>query len=187
MDLSQIDEGHEDNPEEQMVFHYNREERLKKAPQIVKDYYDGNLTAFKPGLFRALVATKANRFMLLTLVICFAVVIFLGIFDKRNEGSINGIPLSLTAFSFEENVYVSIECGEPEKKWINNGPESVIASVEFLDADKMIVEKTDVSDIYRGKKVFLRTTYHDYDIFFVKADVKISGQEKTLNCSVTKR
>ena len=37
-----VDEGHGEN-EEKLVFRYNREERLRGAPQIVRDYYDGKM------------------------------------------------------------------------------------------------------------------------------------------------
>ena len=49
MDFSKIEETREENqkPEDNLVFHYNREERLKRAPKIVQDYYSGNFKPYK--------------------------------------------------------------------------------------------------------------------------------------------
>ena len=43
MDFSNLDETREDNVKdsERMVFRYNREERISRAPEIVRDYYSG--------------------------------------------------------------------------------------------------------------------------------------------------
>lgn len=109
MDFRNIDEGYNDNPEENLVFHYNREERLKKAPKIVQDYHSGKLTAYKPGLFKALVSTKSNRMIFFALIICLAVVIFTGLFNKPEKNSLNGIGVSVSAMSFDETVYVSLK------------------------------------------------------------------------------
>ena len=66
MDFDKIQEGRSDDKQE-LHFFYNREERLKNAPQIVQDYYSGK---FKPtkGFFRVMFATKGNRFLFVSLV-----------------------------------------------------------------------------------------------------------------------
>ncbi len=187
MDFNQIEEGREDNQEENIVFHYNRDERIKKAPSIVKDYYNGTLKAFKPGLFKALVATKANRLMLFALAICFSVVIFVGIFNKKNENTLCGIPLKLTAFSFEETVYASLnfDNAPPSKK--NSDVVNTIVEMDFLDLDNQIVHKETFAHVYRGEETFLRTTFRDYDILNVEAIVLIGDESTKLRCAVEKR
>ena len=42
MDFSNIDEGHIDG-EPELHYFYNREERIKNAPPIVQEYYNGGL------------------------------------------------------------------------------------------------------------------------------------------------
>lgn len=173
--------------EEEMVFHYNREERIKKAPKIVQDYYAGDFKAFRPGLFKALVATRGNRFMFFTLIIVVAVIFINGIFNKPDRAFIEHVPLSLSAFSFEENVYVSLCFENPEKKF-EKTPDSVITvEFQFLDANKMAVVKQSFTLNYEEKETFLRTTFHDYDIFYISAQVSFRKSDQNLLCTVEKR
>lgn len=189
MDFKNIDEGHEQG-EEKLVFHYNREERLKRAPEIVKDYYEGNFKAYKPGIFRALVSTKGNRLMFITLLLCFAIVIFLGFFNRKDESVLNSIPLNLSAFSFEENVYVSLAFDEVKKQGKSKEfgqAKDIQVEFDFLDADKVALEKKVLALSYEGAKTFLRTTFHDYDIFYVRAYVFMDGLTVELTATVEKR
>ena len=71
MDFDKIDEGHPDYKpgEEPFHFFYNREERIARAPHIVQEYYAGRGPRPVKGLFRNLVSTKGNRFMLSSIVV----------------------------------------------------------------------------------------------------------------------
>ncbi len=185
MDFNNVNETEPDG-EEQLVFYYNREERIKNSPQIVKDYYDGKITAFKPGLFKALTATKGNRITLFVLVVCFAVVLFTGIFNKRNEGNVAGVPVALSAFSFEEKVYVSLKFDEAKK---NSAGQNIPykAEIIFQDADKQPVSTETFTVNYQGKECFIRTTCNDYDIFYVGAVVTHDDIVQELYAAVEKR
>ncbi|MCL1994448.1 MAG: hypothetical protein FWG66_16010 [Spirochaetes bacterium] len=64
--------------EDELVFYYNREERLAKASKAVRDIYDA--PAAKPrrfGLFSVLVSTRPNRFIFGTLIILCLVIFVL--------------------------------------------------------------------------------------------------------------
>ena len=102
--MQNMKEGFSNSDEQNLTFHYSREERLKKAPPLVQSYYEGDFKAYKPGIFKALVSTKQNRTVFFVLIVCFAVVLVEGFLNKKNQSSIQGVPLELTAFSFEENV-----------------------------------------------------------------------------------
>ncbi len=160
MDFSNITEGYAEN-EEGLVFRYNRKERLAHAPQIVKDYYDGKIVAFKPGLFKALVATRGNRFMLFALVICFLIVVFYGFFGaKENEDSKFGVHFSLSAFTYEqlgENIYVNLKIDPPTKKFVEDYDGEIPVKIEFftVNAEGEISGKNTVLAKYNGKKLFL--------------------------------
>ena len=67
MDFSNMDEGHEDG-KEALHYYFNHEERIKRAPKIVRDYYSGEGIQSPKGILKSLVAPKANRF---------------GLFDKQ--------------------------------------------------------------------------------------------------------
>ena len=114
MDFDKIDEGHVEGSQE-LHFFYNREERLKKAPQIVQDYYSGKF-AVKRGFFKVLVGNKGNRFLLISLVLFIAFVWAFTFFSNRNYTVIDSIVCELKAFSYEEEVFVSLELKESKEK-----------------------------------------------------------------------
>jgi len=187
MDFSKISEGHEDG-EKPLVFYYNREERLKHAPQNVRDYYDGKIKAFKPGLFKALIATKANRFILFALVICFAVVVFNIFFGpKANVETYKGIPLTLKTLHFynsnidnqEDGIYIVLEIADVEKKYRGiYKDERVKVNFRILNVDNQIVHKEIIEKKYSGKKTGLGFKLSDYalevvDAKHVEADIEL--------------
>ncbi|MBQ0052106.1 MAG: hypothetical protein KBT11_08600 [Treponema sp.] len=189
MDFRNIDEGHAEG-EEPLVFHYNREDRIKNAPDLVKQYYSGELNR-KRGLFRVLVSTKGNRFMLFALVVCFIIIGFVEFFGpSSNVDTVSGISSKLTAFSYEDTIYVSLKLEKAGKKYLEahkdeNGVE-VFALVQAYDADNQLLFEDKVNGKYEGKDLFLRTSFTDYDIFSIKAQLAAGGEVKNLSCSVEK-
>ena len=105
------DEIYTENPTEaELNFHYKREDRLKDAPTVVKKYYAGELPTAPKGLFKALVHTKSSRFTFMALILVLALVVALIFFGpKANQNSLGNTEFSLSAFSFEEKIYVSIK------------------------------------------------------------------------------
>lgn len=185
--LGGTEETREDGGEETLKFYYSREERIKNAPQPVKDFYSGRLKAFRPGIFKALVATKGNRFMLFALIACFCVVIMLSLFDRRNEGSASGVPVSLSAFSFEDTVYVTLKFEPLSRRCRNDGAARFDVSIEYTDADGNDAEIQRFTHIYNGAESFLRTTFRDYDIVYVKAGISLEDESTVLSCRVERR
>ena len=130
MDFSHFTETKTDEeqnkPDEQMVFHYNRAERLKHAPKIVQDYYSGDFKAYKGGLFKSLVATKANRLLFVTVIFTFGIILFIRYFGpEKRSGSLNKVDVSLSAFSYEDSVYVSVKYHSASKKVRENFTQEV--------------------------------------------------------------
>lgn len=169
--------------EESLVFHYDRNARIQNAPKIVQDYYNGEIKAFKPGIFKALVSTKQNKFVLIVLLICFAVVLFQGLFNKQNKETFFNTDIELSAFSFEENIYVSLSF-EKTKKF--SGIQNFTVEIEFLDNTKNVVHKTNETYIFNGENSFLRTTFYDYDIVYVRAKLIFEKKECVLETEVQK-
>ncbi len=191
-----IPEGYsEEEKKDGLHFYYNREERISRAPKIVRDFYDGKL-GFKKGLFRALVSNKFNRFMLFTVALCFVVVIITSFFGSRPSlVTAAGYELELSAFSYDENVYAQIKI-HPLKKsledkaflekvdsCINDGGE-VMAVFSFIEADGEPFSKIPKGAPLEKKSFFLRTNCSDYDIIKVRAEVKILGERVELTADV---
>ena len=89
-----------DPKEEELVFYYNREHRLAKAPQSVRDLYTAQK---KPrfNLLKPLVADKPRAILFFTiLIICIFIVVLsiLGFFDSSYKLEGNKIEISRAEF-----------------------------------------------------------------------------------------
>lgn len=191
MDFSKIEEGHEDNPsdEEQMVFHYSRAERLKHAPEIVQKYYSGEFKPYKGGLFRSLVNTKANRLLFVAIIFCFGLLMFMNFFGpQKNVGTLGGVSIDLSAFSYEDTIYASFcfeDAGKKQKARFADGV-PVYVTFSAVGADGQTLSEEKVSGKYEGNKLFLRTTFTDYDIVQVRAVGVLHEQFASLESAIEK-
>jgi len=174
-------EGYSED-EEVLVYHYGKPgERLKNAPENVKNYYEGKGPQPPNGFFKVLLQTKTNRlifvFMLVTIAIS-AVTIFLK--KSTESGTVSQLPVHLAAFSFDGDVYASLMVSEKKV------PESVLVSVTFnaYDAEKNLLVTENISDFYFGNEVFLRTKFSDYDIIYIEAEVNVADDKVLLRCNV---
>ena len=182
------DEIYTENPTEaELNFHYNREDRLKDAPTVVKKYYAGELPTAPKGLFKALVHTKASRFTFMALILVLALVVALIFFGpKANQNSIGNTEFNLSAFSFEEKVYVSIKTQSKI-----NQPEIQIPlelTISALDMEKQVVNQEKIETVITENEEFIRTIFTDYDIISIGVEVlNTESKEKiSLSCSVSK-
>ena len=182
------DEIYTENPTEaELNFHYKREDRLKDAPTVVKKYYAGELPTAPKGLFKALVHTKSSRFTFMALILVLALVVALIFFGpKANQNSLGNTEFSLSAFSFEEKIYVSIKTQTK-----NNQTEIQIPlelSISALDKENQIVNQEKIETVITENEEFIRTIFTDYDIISIGVEVlNTETKEKiSLSCSVTK-
>ena len=166
-------------------FYYDRDERLKNAPRVVKDFYNGNMKTPERGLIRVLVANKASRIMFLTLVFLTALGIAISLVERSsNTEKKDGVRYSLTAFSFDESIYVAVKLDENSSYDKNTDVDIVIAA---LDKTGTVVEKNNLSGTYSGKESFFRTTFYDYDIMLIEAVIKSGENSIVLTAPVEKR
>lgn len=182
------DEIYTENPTEaELNFHYKREDRLKDAPTVVKKYYAGELPTAPKGLFKALVHTKSSRFTFMALILVLALVVALIFFGpKANQNSLGNTEFSLSAFSFEEKIYVSIKTQTK-----NNQTEIQIPlelSISALDKENQIANQEKIETVITENEEFIRTIFTDYDIISISVEVlNTESKEKiSLSCSVTK-
>lgn len=192
MDFSKIEESREDkaNSEEQMVFHYSREERLKHAPEIVQDYYTGKFHPYKGGLLKSLVSTRGNRMLFVTIIFAFGILWFVNYFGpQKSSGSLAGVDVHLSAFSYEDSVYASFRIENASKKKIAKFADGFPVTVTFTahDRENTTLFEEKVLGKYDGKEVFLRTTFADYDIIKVVAVCNMQDSYLTLESQIEKR
>ena len=104
-----------------VTYYYSREERLKRAPQSVRDL-NNQVTPQKKGLFRTLTATKPLTFLFISIItICTAFLIlsrFLNVEGVRILGS-NTITVSVIGAG--ENSYITVKKTIKQKAGHNEG------------------------------------------------------------------
>jgi hypothetical protein len=88
--------------EENIVFYYNRERRLEKAPQAVKDLYNKDKTNRRFSLLGPLVADKPRATVFFTIIlVCVAIVIVTLINKTGGAYSLDGNSIAITGTRFE--------------------------------------------------------------------------------------
>ncbi|MDE5899579.1 MAG: hypothetical protein K2H09_10025 [Treponemataceae bacterium] len=157
MDFDGIEEGRPDDSGG-LHFYYNREERLARAPEIVREYYAGRGPRPVRGFFRVLVATRGNRFLLFAVVVFMAAVWMFTFLSGRNAASIAGTSAELSAFSYEDCVYASVRLAGGSAV-----PAAVPVSVQFtaIEASGQPCASAEALDFYEGGELFLRTKITD--------------------------
>lgn len=179
-------EGYNEN-EEPLIFHYKREDRLKTASPLVKDYYNGNFKINK-GFFKVLTATRANRLLLLSIGICIAAYLMTVLFGNvENQETINGVKIELLATNIENNLFVSTHFFENEELIKSNSDEEIEVRFYCYDVKKKLIATKSVSQIYTGKDLFIRTSFQDYDILSVEAEIDYHNETKKVSTKVKKQ
>ena len=88
--------------EENLVFYYNRERRLEKAPQAVKDLYAKRDTHNRFNLLKPLVADKPRAMMFFSIIMVCAMLVFVSILNKTGGTySLDGNRIIVTGTRFD--------------------------------------------------------------------------------------
>lgn len=183
MDLfKDVDEGHPDKRrDEDFTYYYNREERLKRAPDIVKKYYNGEMKTVR-GI--RVFFTKQNRYIFFALIFFVgAIWIYTGLNQTREYSLINGIDCNLQAFSYEEEVYVTIKFN-PNKKTKELSPKKISAEILMIDPNNQVSDKQNLSILYESGEQYIRTKFTDYDIIRVDVNVTVGDETKEISSAV---
>jgi len=96
------------NGKEELTFYYNREHRLEKAPQAVRDLYDKNKN-IRPGLLRVLVADKQRAMLFFTILIMMAVILILSLLNYMDTSYLlDGNKLEINGLKYEGTTIIAI-------------------------------------------------------------------------------
>lgn len=177
--------------EEPIVFHHQDGEFRKYEKKLYSDLATGQNQP-KRGLFRVLVGTKMNRMIFFAMIVTFVVVMGVGIFGgKSYEDTVDGVFCSMAAFSFGDDVYVSVSMKRSGSKQFRDGvgPKNIEIKAVAVDSDgaDSAVENRDFLFTDSGEDEVCRFTFRNYDITKINALVSSSGTEKKLSCKVVAR
>ena len=94
--------------EDEIVYHYNRERRLEKAPQAVRDLYKDE-KAPRFSLFRSLTNTKGKAALFVSIMVMSIFIIMLSIMGYiGGDSELEGNVIEAEAFEYEGAILVSI-------------------------------------------------------------------------------
>ncbi|MBQ5491566.1 MAG: hypothetical protein IIT68_05880 [Treponema sp.] len=176
-----------------VIFHYQRGSFREKENQATRDIADA-ITSRKNGFFKTLVKTRANRTLLIMLLVTMGVLLVVSFFSRGvDESVVDSMHCSLSAFSFEGSVYVTLKL-EPQKKNQSNknAPLQTVFDVQFsaINTDNAVADRneTQILCTQGQEESYARTVFADYDIIQVLCTVTgQSGESADLSTSVTKR
>jgi len=96
--------------ENNLVFHYNRERRLAKAPQAVRDMYNNQRLPYRFNLLKPLVSTRPLAIMFGSIIIaCILILIISALGLAGSSYNLDGTRVSLQAIQYEGAVIVMVK------------------------------------------------------------------------------
>ena len=91
----------------------------------------------------------------------------------------------LTAFSYEEEVYVSLQMKRSSRSR-EKGPINVQAEFFAIDPNNQVGDKRLGQLLYEDGEQYIRTKFTDYDIIRVDVILNAGGYEKELSAEVVR-
>nr|MCR5606941.1 hypothetical protein [Treponema sp.] len=133
-------------------------------------------------------ATRANRLLLMSIGICIAAYLITVLFGNiENQENINGVKIELLATNIENNLFASTHFFENEDIIKSNSDEEIEVRFYCYDKNNRLVANKSVSQIYTGKDLFIRTSFQDYDILSVEAEIDYHNETKKVSAKVKKQ
>ena len=148
-----------------LVFHYSREHRLAHASPEVRRIHEEGYQLNK-GFIKGLTGNAGLRSTFMVIIILCAAIGLISFFGpSSDEGKFCGADAALKAFSFGENVFVSLSIDKSEdEKSAAALPAMVAAELSLLDGDGAVLSEAIVTGWYSGDEaIVLRYSFPDYD------------------------
>jgi len=169
------------NKKESITFYYNRERRLAKAPQAVKDLYkEQKFNRFN--LLRPLIADKPRAMIFTSIVILCAAIVLLSLLGYINKTySLEGNKLTVGATGYEGTAIIVL------KKTVNNKKTAYTGAVDI--AVSPVVQNMDEQYPVFYHRVFFTLEQEEIYRFVVPFDssdiaVVLQTEKSTLKITV---
>lgn len=170
-----------DPNEQSLHFYYNREERIAKAPAQVQEYHNGGM---RPVRGIKVFFLRQNRWILFALILFVGSTwVYSGFNKTRAYAGIDDLNFELSAFSYEEQVFTSVQI-KRNKKSKETKPVNVQAEFFLIDPNNQVSEKQLQSFVYAEGEEYIRAKFTDFDIIRVDVIINANGQEKELSAQV---
>ena len=174
---------------EGIVYHYNREKRLEKASQRVRDLYKEQ----KPrrfGFFKSLVDTKPKLMMLITIVVICIMISVLSLLGFTNSShSLDGNQLSVTAINHDGAVIMALKKTIPKnlvtffKQPYTGAVDITVMPAELFGLDQLVRPE----DIFLHRVFFTMESHENYNfaVPFAPGDLALILQTEKNTLRIT--
>lgn len=173
--------------EEEFVFHYKKGSFRDREDPLYRSIALGEKKVGK-GLIGSLVSTKPNKIMFLTLVALTAFVFLWGLISGPvNSVKIDEVIFDLSAFSFDENVYLTLEIKNSEK---SNKKDHIFVDLkfEYFDNEKILLNTKEESLLFQRKDVsYVRDVFPDHNIDSIKCTILHEDKTYEIFTDIKKR
>ena len=176
-------------------------ERIKRAPKIVQDFYNGTGIKFEKGLFKVLVAKKSNRNIFMIMIFMFIITfITSNLSNKSNLTVINGYECELTSFVYEQKTFFNVKIHPIKKTRLklekllkdnnknliqeqNSLPIQISFSALTEDGKTIYIDDIIKSNVFLDSNIYNKSIEH-YNIKNVYANILIGDKQDTINVKV---
>ena len=146
---------------DRLVFHYSREHRLARANESVRRVYEEGYNLNK-GFIKGLTGNAGLRSTFLVIIILCAALALISIFGPSSDsGVFCGAEATLSAFTFGENLFISLSIDKSENL-SDSLPGMVVAELTVLDSEGGVLSAGMVTGWYSGEELTLRQSFPDY-------------------------
>lgn len=163
---------------------YARSERLKRAPESVRQMYEPDYIK-RISLLKSLTATRSSRSVLFAIIAVFALT-FMSFLLKtdRQSGKIQGVPVKLEYLTQQEYLYVNISFEATEQSDDYVLPLTVRITATNRDTEEK--ESKTVEVIYIGSALSVPVQFPAHTYKQLEAVVLADGKAVSLRSSVKK-
>ena len=163
---------------------YSRSERLKRAPESVRQMYEPDYIK-KISLLKSLTATRSSRSVLFAIIAVFALpFLSFRLNTGRQSGKIHGVPVKLEYLTQQDYLYVNISFGATEQH--DDYALPLIVRITASNRDTEQKETKTVEVIYIGSALSVPTQFPAHTYKQLEAVVLTDGKAISLRSSVKK-
>jgi len=177
-----MNDNRDSRHEGEVYLRYDREERLKRAPEAVRQMYAPDYIK-RMSLFKSLTATRSSRSLLFAIIAVFALT-FASFLLKtdRQAGKIHGIPVKLEWLSQQDRLYVNVSFSAIPQNDTDTLPAAV--RINALNRETERQETKTVEVIYIGSALSVPAHFSAHTFTQLEAVILAGGKTLTLRCSL---
>jgi hypothetical protein len=152
--------SHENANPDEMTYHYNRERRLAKAPQAVRDLYKPQKQPRRFNLLGPLINTKPKVMTFASIVIACLAILAISIFGLASDThDLDGNQLTVQAIKYEGIVIITAK-KSVKKNMLRRIVKPYTGAVDIAVSPAL---KTGQKQVYRQEEIFLHRIFFTHE------------------------